>query len=150
MQSSLKPPAVVCKIVASIEAMAAAWALIGMDIYELHATEPPRDAQDWGTPAYYHRLYSSIAIVSLLAILVLIPNRWLTSSRLVFVPSLIIALLPLSFSLFLIFTTLDCFVIEPFETTIDSAIMILLSVPWPLSLIFSRMRFQRGTEFTYA
>jgi hypothetical protein len=150
MQSSLKPPALACKIFASLEAIAAAWFLIGLDIYQLHATEPPRDARDWGTPAYYHRIYFSIAIESLLAILVLVPNRWLTFSRLVFAPSLVIALLPVCFSLFLLSTTLSCIVSEPFMAASGWVIMILLSAPWPLSLIFSRMRFRRGETFTYA
>jgi hypothetical protein len=150
MQSSLKPPAVACKILASIEAIGAAWFLIGLYVYELRATEPPRDALDWGTPGYYHRIYFSIAIVSLLAILALMPNRWLTFSRFFFIPSLIIALLPFCFSLFLISTTLFCIMSEPFGTAVDWVIMILLSAPWPLSLIFSRMRFRRGAVFTYA
>jgi len=150
MQSSLRPLAIVCKIFASIEAIAAAWFMVGLDIYMLRATSPPRDATDWGTPAYDHRLYSSIAIESLLAIFVLIPNRWLTFSRLVFAPSLIVALLPLCFSLFSIVADFDILFDEPFDTAIDWVIMILLSVPWPLSLIFSRMRFRRGAAFVYA
>jgi hypothetical protein len=147
MQSSLKPPAVACKVLASIEAIAVAWFMIGLDVNLLLATTPSRDApDDWGTPAYDHRLYVSIAITSLIAVLVVVPNRWLVFSRAVFGPSLIVALLPLCFSLFLICSLFR----ELFETAMFGAIMILLSAPWPLSLIISRMRLRRGEIFTYA
>jgi len=149
-QSGLKPLAVICKVFASIEAIAVAWFMIGLDVYMLRATEPPRDIQNWGTPAYYHRLYFSIAITSLLAILVIIPNRWLVFSRVVFVPLIIIALLPLCFSLFLIFSDFDLISHEFLETLEWWMISIFFSVPWPLSLIFSRMRFRRGGIFMYA
>ena len=150
MQLSLKPPAIACKLFASVEAIGVAWFMIRSDIDMLRATTSPRDAEDWGTPAYYHRLYSSIAIVSLLAILVVIPNRWLVFSRTVFGPSLIIALLPLCLSLFLICSEFHVFSEKFFETLEGSVIMILLSAPWPLSLILSRVRLRRGETFTYA
>ena len=150
MESSLKPPAIVCKVLASIEAIGAAWFLIGLDIYLLHATSPPRDAQDWGTPAYYHRLYFNIAIVSLAAVLVLMPNRWLVFSRVVYSPSLIVALLPLGLSLLFISEDFSLIFSDFFGTFFWWVVMILLSAPWPLSLIFSRMRFRRGAVFTYA
>jgi hypothetical protein len=150
MQSNLKPPAIACKILASIEAVAAAWFLIGLDIYMLHATSPPRDATDWGTPGYYHRLYFSISIVSLLALLVVVPNRWLVFSRVVFGPSLIVALLPFCFSLLFISEDFSLILSDFFGTFVWWAIAIFLSAPWPLSLIFSRMRFRRGEIFTYA
>lgn len=150
MQSSLKPPAIACKIFASIEAIAVAWFMIGLDIYMLRAASPPRDATDWGTPAYYHRLYFSIIIVSLLAVLVVIPNRWLVFSRIVFGPSLIVSLLPLCVSLFLIVVEFDILFDQFFETLEFWAITIFLSAPWPLSLILSRVRFRRGEIFSYA
>ena len=151
MQSSLKPPAVACKVLASIEAIAVAWFMIGLDVNLLLATTPNRDApDDWGTPAYDHRLYVSIAITSLIAVLVVVPNRWLVFSRAVFGPSLIVALLPLCFSLFLICSEFHILSYQLFETAMGGAIMILLSAPWPLSLIISRMRLRRGEIFTYA
>ena len=150
MQSSLKLLAVACKVFASVEAIAVAWFMVGLDICELQAATPSRDVEDWGTPAYYHWLYASIAIVSLLAILAVVPNRWLVLSRAIFVPSVVVALLPLCFSLFLICGEFDIFSDQFAETLLVWTAMILLSAPWPLSLILSRMRFRKGEQFTYA
>lgn len=150
MQSSFRPFAVTCKIFASIEAIVVTWFWVGLDIYMLRATSPPRDAIDWGTPAYYHRLYTNIVIESLLTILVVIPNRWLVFSRITFIPSFVISLLPLGFSLFLICTEFDILFYQFLETLEFWAITILLSAPWPLSVILSRIRFRRGEVFVYA
>ena len=152
MQSNLQPLAITCKITASVQAMAAAWLLIGDDIYMLRATSPPRDVMDWGTPAFYHRLYVHIAVESLLVILVLIPNRWLVFSRITFMLSLAISLLPLGVILLLTCSDFDTpFNQARFLATLGfAAYMIILSAPWPLSVILSRTRFRRGAIFTYA
>ena len=153
MQSRLEPLAIVCKTFATIEAVGAACIIIGLDIFDMiniveNLPPPSRAPLDWGTPAYCHRMYLSIAIVLLIAIFVVIPNRWLVSSRKVFVPSLIIALLPFCLSMLMLTDeSVSGILVAPLYQYVG---MILLTAPWPISLILSRMRFRRGEAFTYA
>jgi hypothetical protein len=79
-----------------------------------------------------------------LAALSLIPNRWLVSSRIVFVLFLLLTLFPFRV-FFYAFKDADLGLV-----TAGIFVATFLFVPLPLSLILSRMRFQRGQKFTYA
>jgi hypothetical protein len=81
-----------------------------------------------------------------LAVLSLLPNRWLVFSRMTFVVSLLLALFPFQI-LFHVsaFKGVDLGLVLP-----GICMAVLLFVPLPLSLVLSRMRFQRGERFTYA
>lgn len=73
------------------------WVKVGLDIAELRATRLPmyeNAPEDWGTPEFYHRTYLEIAILGLLFVLAILPNRWLVFSPIAFVISLLIALIP--------------------------------------------------------
>jgi hypothetical protein len=81
-----------------------------------------------------------------LAILSLIPNRWLVFSRITFVVSLLLTLFP-----FQVFFHVSAFKGVDLGLVLPGILMaILLFIPLPLSLVLSRMRFQRGERFTYA
>lgn len=79
------------------------------------------------------------------AVLSLIPNRWLVFSRISFLISLLLSLFPFR----------DYFDISAYRdldlgSVTAMIIGVLFFAPLPLSLVLSRMRFQRGDEFTYA
>jgi hypothetical protein len=81
-----------------------------------------------------------------LAVLSLIPNRWLVFSRAPFVLFLVLTLFPFR----------DYFYISAYKD-VDWASLIggifiglFLFAPLPLSLVLSRMRFRRGDKFIYA
>jgi hypothetical protein len=94
----------------------------------------------WGT----NRI-ADIQLVGLAA-LSLIPNRWLVSSRITFVLFLLLTLFP-----FRVFLHTSGFKgIDLGLVTAGIFVATFLFVPLPLSLILSRMRFQRGQKFTYA
>jgi hypothetical protein len=81
-----------------------------------------------------------------LAALSLIPNRWLVFSRITFVLFLLLTLFP-----FRVFLHTSGFKgIDLGLVTAGIFVATFLFVPLPLSLILSRMRFQRGQKFTYA
>jgi hypothetical protein len=80
-----------------------------------------------------------------LAVLSLIPNRWLVLSRMSFVIFLLLTLYPFGFFFHIsTYTHLDL------GSVIAMIIDICFFAPLPLSLVLSRMRFQRGDKFTYA
>jgi hypothetical protein len=144
----VKPLSVGCKIFASIQAIASAWFLIGSWYVEMHSATPPRDAPlDWGTPAYHHRTYLSMAVVAAVALLVVIPNRWLVSSRILFGILLLVSLLPLLFVLLLIVGDLSS---VDFMTAYFVPFILLFSALWPLSLCLSFWRHRKGERFFYA
>jgi hypothetical protein len=94
----------------------------------------------WGT----NRI-ADIQLVGL-AVLSLIPNRWLVSSRIVFVLFLLLTLFP-----FRVFFYASAFKgVDLGLVTAGIFAATFLFVPLPLTLILSRMRFQRGDKFTYA
>lgn len=149
MQSRVGPLAVGCKIFATVEALLMAWFLIGSWYLDMHSATPPRDAPlDWGTPAYYHRTYLWIIAVAVVALLVIIPNRWLVSSRISFGIVVIIAVFPLSVGLL--------FVISELSPSQDflGAYFLFLMLPllglWPVSLCLSFWRHRKGERFLYA
>jgi hypothetical protein len=80
-----------------------------------------------------------------LAILSLIPNRWLVFSRMSFVIFLLLALFPFR----IYFESSAYRDLDP-GAVIAMIVGVLFFAPLPLSLLLSRMRFQRGDKFTYA
>jgi hypothetical protein len=80
-----------------------------------------------------------------LAVLSLIPNRWLVFSRISFVLFLLFTLLP-----FRIFFHISVYRDLDLGSVIAMIFGVLFFVPLPLSLVLSRMRLQRGTRFTFA
>jgi hypothetical protein len=80
-----------------------------------------------------------------LAVLSLIPNRWLVFSRISFVIFLLLALFPFR-DYFHISAYRD---LDPASVT-AMIIGALFFAPLPLSLVLSRMRFQRGDKLIYA
>jgi hypothetical protein len=80
-----------------------------------------------------------------LAVLSLIPNRWLVFSRISFVIFLLLTLSPFDF-LFQSSTYRDL----DLASAIAMTIVVLFIAPLPLSLALSRTRFQRGDQFIYA
>ena len=103
----------------------------------------------WVLGSYHHYdEHHTVYLVqnSLLAVLSLIPNRWLVFSRTSFVIFLLLTLLP-----FDVFLPLSVFRGVDFGMIAAGLMMsFCLFAPLPLSLIFSRMRWQRGERFTYA
>jgi hypothetical protein len=79
------------------------------------------------------------------AALSLIPNRWLVFSRISFVIFLLLTLFP--FSIFFHFSAFEDF---DLGSLIAMIIAIFFLAPLPLSLVLSRIRFQRGDKFMYA
>ena len=97
---------------------------------------PPR----WGV--------NPIADIQLLglAVLSLVPNRWLVFSRTSFVISLVLTMFP-----FHVYFSVSVFRGVDIGLIAAGLMMSLfLFAPLPLSLIFSRMRFRREERFTYA
>lgn len=81
-----------------------------------------------------------------LAVLSLIPNRWLVFSRITFVIFLPLMLFP-----FRVFFHLSAFKAVDLGLELSGILMaVFLFVPLPLSLVLSRIRFQRGDRLTYA
>ena len=93
----------------------------------------------WGT----NRI-ADIQLVGL-AVLSLIPNLWLVFSRITFVLFLLLTLFPLR-----VFFHASAFKGVDLGLVAGIFAAIFLFVPLPLSLVLSRIRFQRGDRFTYA
>lgn len=102
-----------------------------------------------GIPLILHPRWgvNQIADVQLvgLAILSLIPNRWLVFSRISFVIFLLLTLFP-----FRIFFHISDYKDLDLGSVLAMIIDVVLIGPMPLSLVLSRMRFQRGHKFIYA
>lgn len=80
------------------------------------------------------------------AVLSLIPNRWLVFSRITFVIVLLLTFFP-----FHVFFHVAAFKGVDFGLAFPGILMaVFLFVPLPLSLVLSRIRYQRGDRFTYA
>jgi len=80
-----------------------------------------------------------------LAVLSLIPNRWLVFSRVSFVIFLLLTLFP-----FRVFFRISAFPDFDLGSLIAMIIGLSFFAPLPLSLVLSRMRLLRGDKFTYA
>lgn len=125
-----------CKIAAIVFWLVVAWVTISLDISSLHTPSHWREGDDWGTPEFHHRIYREIAEVTMLAVLALLPNRWLVFSPVTFVISLLVSLTPLYSISGALTEWSDLFWLMP--------IMLLLSL-LPVSLILSFLR-QRKVE----
>jgi hypothetical protein len=139
MRTFLKTFTWLCKIAAIVFCLYAALAGIELDIADLHGNgghwrDPAPD--DWGTPAFKLRTYLEIAELITLAVLAILPNRWLVFSRTVFAVSLLIALIP--------------FYQFGRPTEWQSLIFDLLFLaPLPLSIILSFARYRKGENIGY-
>ena len=81
-----------------------------------------------------------------LAVLSLIPNRWLVVSRIPFVIFLLLTLFP-----FRVFLHLSAYKGADWGLVVAGIVVAsIVFGPLPLSLVLSRMRFRRGDRFTYA
>jgi|ERR1035438_4039330 hypothetical protein len=81
-----------------------------------------------------------------LGVLSLVPNRWLVFSRTSFVVFLLLTLFP-----FHVYFHVSAFKdVDWGLAAVGSFVGLIVFGPLPLSLILSRMRFQRGDKFMYA
>ena len=94
MDMLLKIFAWLCKVAAIVFWLWMALVKIELDIANLHGHAGPWGDPDWGMPAFYHRTYLEIATLTALAVLAILPNRWLVFSPVAFTISLLIALIP--------------------------------------------------------
>jgi hypothetical protein len=147
MHQPLKIAALACKFVALAYWLTMAWTVIPTSLSGLRATTNPffpGSEPDWGTPAYTFRTCFEIAVLLLLCLLSLIPNRWLVGSRPVFVASLTAATLPLA----LIFLRpADA---TPFLSLLRSLSLFLVVSPLVLSISISFFRRHKGESVVYA
>ena len=86
--------------------------------------------------------------MAVVALLVLIPNRWLVLSRVLFTLVLFISLFPLL--LVCLFIVQDLFSIDDFMTLYFVPFIVVLSGLWPVSLCLSFWRYRKGERFVYA
>jgi hypothetical protein len=80
-----------------------------------------------------------------LALLSLIPNRWVVFSRTSFATFLLLTLFPLN-----MFLHISAYRHLDLESVTAMIVVIFFFAPLPVSLVLSRMRLQRGDRFTYA
>jgi len=140
MRVFLKISAWLCKIAAILFWIGVAWVTISLDISSLNAPNHWREGDDWGTPAFNHRVYLQIAEVTALAVLALLPNRWLVFSPVTFVISLLVVLTPFCSIFGALSEWSDLLSLIP--------IMLLLSL-LPLCLILSFWRQRNGEKVGY-
>lgn len=147
----MKILAYLCKVLAAILWVGAAYLKIALYIMDLRATTPPRDApHDWGTPAYYHRTYLEIIMMLSVALLAVLPNCWLVFSRLIFGASIILALVPFGVCLIHDWSS------DPFmswRNYLDPEPWIyggFVFGPLPLALFLSFWRQRKGAMVRYA
>jgi hypothetical protein len=136
----LKPFTWLCKIAAVVFWLWVALTKIELDIANVHGNAGPWGDPDWGTPAFYHRSYLEIATLSALAVLAILPNRWLVFSPISFAISLLVALIP-SYSLLSSLTERSDLPWMAFP--------MCLFAPLPLSLILSFWRRRKGEAIGY-
>jgi hypothetical protein len=96
-------------------------------------------------PRWGVSMIADVQIVGL-AVLALIPNRWLVFSRISFVVFLLLTLFP--FRGF--FRVAPYRGVDPGLVAMGTLVASLFYVPLPLSLVLSRIRFRRGDKFTFA
>ena len=121
---SLRPLALTCKTLAIfVNVVVGLWLL------------PPR----WG----FNAVTDTQVVV--LAILSLVPNRWLVFSIFPFVIFMLAALFRLHVLFISAYTDVEIDSIINFVL-----VAVCISAPLPLALIFSRLRFLKGERFTYA
>jgi hypothetical protein len=100
--------------------------------------------QEWHHYDKQHMIY--FVQNSILAVLSLLPNRWLVSSRTSFFIFLLLALLP--FDVFFSYSVFKG--VSVGLVALGLLMSFSLFAPLPLSLIVSRIRVRRGEAFTYA
>ena len=136
------------KIVTALIWSGVAYVVINVELYNLWVPDQRDEGngQEWGTPAYIHWIYLQIIGMFVLFLLAVLPNRWLVSSRIIFVVSLLIALIPLCGAIIANIYLLVA------KWSMESELMILaiLSAIWPLSLILSFIRLRKGEKIFYA
>jgi hypothetical protein len=150
MQSILKPLAFVCKIIAVFIWLSGVWS----EVLGLYA---PRDGLGHLASASLLSLYAEICGILVVALVAVIPNRWLVSSPYVFTASLVIAVVPMFFAIY--HWVADITFIRAFSHPILMAFfslafmiidMVIVYIPLPLSLIASFWRGRMGQQVTYA
>jgi glucan phosphoethanolaminetransferase (alkaline phosphatase superfamily) len=152
MQQFLKPLAFGCKILAAMIWLGAAWFKIGYDIVVMHSSSPPREGptRGWGTPAYYHWFYLEMFVFLVVALLAVVPNRWLVFSRIAFSISLIVALFPFCVVLIHDWTSDPFMSLSNYLDPGALAFAAFIFGPLPLALTLSFWRQQKGEKVTYA
>ena len=112
--------------------------------------KPPCDAPlDGATAAYYIQMYSEMFMFLVVALLAVVPNRWLVFSRVVFALSLIIAILPFCVLMVINWNS------DPFGSNWDflepGNLIFLVSIfgPLPLAITLSFLRRRRGEDVGY-
>lgn len=142
--------AIECKILSAIFWIFVASLKICFDLATLDSPDRPRDipVRDWNNPAYFYRICLGILVLFVIALVALVPNRWLVSSRKIFGAALAVALIP------------PCTVFiqscrdEPFITLRDclvgAPLIAVFFAPLPMSIVLSFWRKQRGEKIKYA
>jgi hypothetical protein len=139
MRLFLKVFAWLCKIAAIVFWLVEAAVKIDFDISNLRESSH-WSGEDWGTPTYEHRIYLEIATLIALAVLAVLPNRWLVFSSVTFAIALLIALIPFC----QIFGSLT----EWSDLLWMMPLMSLFAL-LPLSLILSFWRQRKGEKIGY-
>ena len=138
----MKALAIVCKILAAIIWIGIAWFKISLDIMILHLSSPPRESPT--------QIYLEIFVLSVIALLAVVPNRWLVFSRIAFGISLVIALFPLGVNLIHDWRS------DPFmamRNYLDPEALVFLAFifcPLPFALSLSFWRRRKGEKVAYA
>jgi hypothetical protein len=127
-----------CKIAAIVIWLVAARAAISLDIYTLHGGTSEYRGLDTSFPDNAS-VIKDIAEWALLALLAILPNRWLVVSLVVFAISLMIALIP------------SCLILgwDTDNWMGDLFILLPIYAPLPLSLVLSFLRFRKGENVRY-
>jgi hypothetical protein len=135
---SIRALAIAFKIVATIEAIGFAIIFTYGLIVETHAP----------VHAIPFQLIVFPSIIALIVVvLAIVPNRWIVRSPILYLFSLFMAALPYILSLLSAVTSISSWDFEGACTVIAILILIL---PWPLSLLLSSIRFKKGESFWYA
>jgi len=137
MREPLKAFAWICKIAAVVIWLPVSCITIRWDIHDLSAPSHWRESENWGTPAYVHSIHLEIAIIAMLALMSVLPNRWLVFSRFVFAVSLLVVVL-----------IAICEFGRPPDWIISS-LELLVFAPLLLSLILSFVRQRKGEKIGY-
>lgn len=140
MDMLLKIFAWLCKVAAIVFWLWMALVKIELDIANLHGHAGPWGDPDWGMPAFYHRTYLEIATLTALAVLAILPNRWLVFSPVAFTISLLIALIPFYWILSSLTEWSDLLWMTP---------LMSLFATLPLSLILSIWRRRKWEKVGY-
>jgi hypothetical protein len=138
--------AIAFKIIAIIEAIGAVLSLASEIILEMHPIAPMHSLTPLLTltlPVFF--------VVLVVALWVVISNLWIVRSPILFQICLVIASMPFILGLLSILSSLiDSISPRNFEMFFERTAILMLLLPWPLSLVLSRIRFKRGEAFKFA